>query len=133
MNTNNVDERPEIPDDITPSDYFNNLVVDRINKCPIPKISSLNCLVEFCVTDENGGSWGLFVEKGEAMKVVQTVEGVAEPYRQKPACTFTMDKETFFDILHKRITPQKAFFAKRVNFKGDIFLALKANVLVDYL
>ena len=133
MNTNNDGTRPEIPNGITPSEYFNNLIVDRINMCPVPKISSLNFLVEFCVNGENGGSWGLIVKKGTAMKVIQAVEGEPDPYNQKPDCRFTMDNEVFLDIIHKRISPQKAFFTRKVNVNGNMFLALKSNVLVNYL
>ncbi|MGR3176575.1 MAG: SCP2 sterol-binding domain-containing protein [Candidatus Anammoxibacter sp.] len=125
--------RPEIPDNVTPSVYFNTLVINRINKCPTPKITSMNLLVEFCISGENGGRWGLVIEKGMAKEIMRAKDSDSEPYPQKPNCSFTMNGDTFLAIVRKEITPQKAFFKKKVDIRGNIFLALKANALVCYL
>ena len=125
--------RPEIPEDVTPSVYFNTLVIDRINKCTIPKITSMNILVEFHISGKDGGRWGLVIEKGTAKEVICAKYSDTEPYPQKPNCSFTMNGETFLSIVRKEITPQKAFFKKEVDIRGNIFLALKANALVCYL
>ncbi len=126
-------DRPEIPDDVTPSIYFNNLIVDRINKSPIPKIKKLNILVEFHISGEDGGRWGLLIEHGMAVNIIEADEENPDPYSRKPICTFTMSGKTFLAIVRKETSPQKAFFTRKVNVKGDMFLALKANVLVNYL
>jgi hypothetical protein len=36
-------------------------------------------------------------------------------------------------IIRREITPQQAFFKKMVQIEGDIAIALKMNVLVNYL
>lgn len=125
--------RPEIPEDVTPSVYFNTLVISRINRCSTPKITSMNLLVEFCISGEDGGRWGLVIEKGMAKEIICARDRDSEPYPQKPNCSFTMNGETFLAILRKEITPQKAFFTRKVDIRGNIFLALKANALVCYL
>lgn len=125
--------RPEITDDVTPSIYFNTLVINRINMCPIPKITTINALVEFYIKGKDGGRWGLVIEKGMAKEVICAKEEVADPYPCKPDCTFTMNEETFLSIIKKEISPQKAFFNRKVNVQGNMILALKANVLVNYL
>ena len=125
--------RPEITDDITPSIYFNKLVMDRINMCPIPKIPTINALVEFCINGKDEGKWGLVIEKGMVKDVICAKEEDIDPYSRKPNCTFTMNGETFLSIIRKEISPQKAFFDRKVNVQGNMLLALKANVLVNYL
>lgn len=125
--------RPEIPEDATPSVYFNTLIIDRINKCSIPKIASLNIMVEFRITGKDGGRWGLVIKNGIASKVIYAGGDDTDPYPQKPNCTFTMNGDTFLSIVRKEIAPQKAFFTKRVDVQGNILLALKSNVLVNYL
>lgn len=125
--------RPEIPDDVTPAGYFNTLVLDRINRCAIPKIKSINVLVEFCISGESGGRWGLVINNGMAKEIICAEDSDQDPYARSPDCTFIMSEATFLSILHHEITPQKAFFARRVDVKGNILLALKANNLVSYL
>jgi putative sterol carrier protein len=44
-----------------------------------------------------------------------------------------MDSETFMSILKREFTPQKAFFKRKVKIGGNIMIALKMNVLVNYL
>ncbi len=125
--------RPEIPDNVTPLVYFNELIVDRINKSPIPKIKSLNILVEFHITDIQDGKWGLVIENGFAKEIIHARDGVADPYPKKTTCTFKMSGDIFLAIAKKELKPQKAFFTRKVEVKGNMFLALKANVLVSYL
>ena len=43
-----------------------------------------------------------------------------------------MDGETFMSIIKREITPQQAFFRKMVQIEGDVTIALKMNVLVNY-
>jgi putative sterol carrier protein len=52
---------------------------------------------------------------------------------EKPTCTFILKSATFISILRKEITPQKAFFEGHVEIQGNLFFALKMNILVGYL
>lgn len=128
-----TNDRPEIPDDITPSTYFNDLIINRINKSPIPKIKTLNVLVEFHVSDIDRGRWGLVIEEGIAKNIIHVENNDPNPYPKAPTCTFTMNSKIFMAIVRKEISPKKAFFTRKIDVSGNIFLALKANVLVSYL
>ncbi len=44
-----------------------------------------------------------------------------------------MDSDTFMSILKRVYTPQKAFLKRKVKIAGDVMIALKMNVLVNYL
>ncbi|MBW7897740.1 SCP-2 sterol transfer family protein [Candidatus Brocadiaceae bacterium B188] len=121
-----MNERPEIPENITSAEYFNQLLKDRVNKSPIPKIPILNAIIQFEITDGEKGTWNIVVENGVVAEVTkETIE--------QPTCTFVLCSATFLSILRREITPQKAFFTGRVTIKGNIFLALKMNILVTYL
>lgn len=121
-----MNERPEIPENITHAEYFNQLLKDRVNNSPIPKISDLNAIIQFEITDNGNGTWNVMVENG-------FVKEVSEKALVKPTCTFTLDSNTFLSILRREITPRKAFFKGKVDIKGDVLLALKMNILVNYL
>lgn len=121
-----MNERPEIPENITHAEYFNRLLKDRVNNSPIPKISSLNAIIQFEITDNGNGIWNIVIENGFVKEVTNNA-------LVKPTCTFTLDSNTFLSILRREITPQKAFFKGKVDIKGNMLLALKMNILVNYL
>lgn len=121
-----MNERPEIPDNITHTEYFKRLLKDRVNYSPIPKIPSLNAVIQFEITDNGNGIWNIVIENGFVKEVTRNTH-------VKPTCIFTLDSGTFLSILRREITPQKAFFIRKVDIKGNMLLALKMNILVNYL
>lgn len=121
-----MNKRPEIPDNITHNEYFNRFLKDRVNLSPIPKIPVLNAIIQFEITDGGNGTWNVVVENGFVKEVTQQV-------LEQPTCAFLLESNTFLSIIKREITPQKAFFTGKVNIKGDILLALKMNILVEYL
>lgn len=121
-----MNERPEIPDYITHTEYFNHLLKDRVNNSPISKIPNLSAIIQFEITDRGKGIWYVVVENGFVTEVTKEMF-------EKPTCVFILDSETFLSILRREITPQKAFFKGKVTIKGNMLLALKMNILVEYM
>ncbi len=121
-----LNERPEIPENITHAEYFNCLLKDRVNKSPLPKISSFNAIIQFEIIDNGEGIWHFTVEKGFVMEV-------AVGKHERPTCTFILRSADFLAILKRKVTPQEAFFRGMVIIKGNLLLALRMNVLVNYL
>jgi len=131
-----IEKRPEITSETTPVEYFEELIFARINLCSLPKIESLNTVIKFDISGNNAGSWTIEVEGGLLERVVRNYTDTSLPSSGavlEPASTFRMDSETFMSILKRKITPQQAFFKKKVQIQGDIMIALKMNVLVNYL
>jgi putative sterol carrier protein len=129
-------ERPDITDEITPVEYFEQLIFARVNLCPLQKIESLNTVIRFDIDGDNGGSWTISVEGGLLKRVVRNRSNTCSSTNEtelRPVSTFRMDSETFMSILRREFTPQKAFFKRKVKIAGDIMIALKMNVLVNYL
>ena len=130
------EERPEITNETSPVSYFEELIFARVNLCPLPKIKSLNTVIRFDIDGDNGGSWTIAVECGLLERVVRNCSDSCSPSSEielRPVSTFRMDSETFMSILKREFTPQKAFFKRKVKIAGDIMIALKMNVLVNYL
>jgi len=129
-------ERPAITNEITPVEYFERLIFARVNLCPLPKIESLHTVIRFDIDGDNGGSWTIAVKFGLLERVVKncSLPGTS-PNETKllPVSTFRMNSETFMSILRREFTPQKAFFNRKVKIAGNMLIALKMNVLVNYL
>ncbi len=131
-----IKKRPEITSETTPVEYFEDLIFARVNLCSLSKIESLNTVIKFDITGDNAGSWTIEVEGGLLKRVVRNYTDTSSPSTEpvlEPSSTFRMDSETFMSILKRKITPQQAFFKKKVQIQGDIMIALKMNVLVNYL
>ena len=130
------ENRPEITSETTPVEYFEELIFARVNLCSLSKIESLNTVIRFDIAGDNAGSWTIEVEGGLLKRVVRNYTDTSSPSSEavlEPASTFQMNSETFMSILKREITPQQAFFKKKVQIQGDIMIALKMNVLVNYL
>lgn len=121
-----MSERPEIPINITHKEYFESLFKERVNKSPLPKINTLHAIIQFRITDDDDGLWNVVVENG-------LVKEVTKRTIDNPTCTFFLDSATFLSIVKREITPQQAFFSGRADIKGNVLLALKMNVLVEYM
>ncbi len=137
----NNGKRPEVTDKTSHIEYFEELMFDRINMSPLPRIESLGIVIRFDIVGQNAGSWTIVVEGGILKRVSrnhpdpESQQGNSEPLSDvlNPACIFRLDGRTFMSIIRREITPQQAFFEKKVQIEGDMALALKMNVLVNYM
>ncbi len=121
-----MNTRPLIPLNVTPTEYFTHLLKDSVNLTDEPKISSLSAVIRFEMTDGDGGTWDVIVEKGVVKNVVRNSKGT-------PTSILKLSGDIFLDIIKRRITPQQAFFQGMVDIDGDMFIALKMNVLISFM
>ena len=149
-----ADKRPEITVHTTHTEYFEEMMYNRVNLSPIPKIRNLNAVIRFEIVGHNSGTWTIFIEEGILKRIVsdhlekdlieeaivqakgyhQTLpETASEDILQKSVCTFQLEGKTFMSIIRREITPRQALFQRKVRIRGDMLLALKMNVLVNYL
>jgi len=131
-----IKKRPVITKETTHVEYFEELMFARVNLCSLSKIESLNTVIRFDIAGDNGGSWTIEVEGGILKRVVRNYIDASLPSSEpllEPLSTFIMDGETLMSIIRREITPQQAFFRKMVQIVGDVTIALKMNVLVNYL
>jgi hypothetical protein len=154
IKTRNYEKRPEITNNTTHIEYFEELIFDRVNKCPLPKIESLNTVIRFDIVGHDAGSWTIAVEDGILKSIsrnyftsgssgqtkieskgycMDNTKAVSKEVILNPVCIIRLSGRTFMSIVRREITPQQAFFEKDVQIEGDMTLALKMNVLVNYL
>ncbi len=121
-----VMQRPVVHPNITHEEYFEDLMKDRINLSPEPKIPGLNARVQFNITGSGAGRWTLVLENGYAKEVVRDYAGTHD-------CIITMDGATFMNIVKGKTAPQKALFEGKLYLDGNVMLGIKMSVLAHYL
>jgi nucleoside-diphosphate-sugar epimerase len=81
--------------------------------------------VAVTVTGRGGGQWSLRWGGGGLMSVRRGREAAAD-------VAYRMDAQTFEAIVRARLSPQDAFFARRVEIEGDVEKGLKLAVLFSH-
>ena len=98
----------------TPQEFFETILPVRFNA---EKAEGVNVVAQINVSGPEGGNWTIAVKDQK----MQVVEGVHE----KPDLTLKMSPEDFLDMVNGKLSAEKAFFTGRVQFKGNIAVALK--------
>jgi predicted lipid carrier protein YhbT len=66
--------------------------------------------------------WALDVHEG----VLRTISTNGMP----TDCRFEIDQRTFLEIVSARMTPQAAFFERRIELSGDVAVGLKSAAIM---
>ncbi|MCW4023834.1 MAG: SCP2 sterol-binding domain-containing protein [Candidatus Bathyarchaeota archaeon] len=98
----------------TPKEFFDNELPSRFNP---EKAADIDVVAQININGENSGNWVVTVRNQK----IDVTEGV----NPEAALTLEMDDDDFMDLVHDRLSAEKAFFTGRVKFKGSISLALK--------
>jgi putative sterol carrier protein len=81
------------------------------------KAAGANVVAQINVSGIEGGSWSVTVKDQK----MQIIEGV----HSSPDLTLKMGLADFMDLVNGKLSAEKAFFTGRVQFKGNIAVALK--------
>lgn len=104
-------------------DYFTLFLTGKLNQSLLPDLRSLTA--RFRIVTGHDGHWSLDVQQGVLRSISRN--GAA------PQCTFTVDSNTFLEIVGGRLAPQQAFFNRRIEINGDIETGLRvASVLAQF-
>jgi putative sterol carrier protein len=98
----------------TPKEFFEEILPLRFKP---DKASGVNVTVQVAIKGINGGNWIVTVRDQK----IDVREGV-DP---SPQLSLRMKEEDYLDLVNGKISAEKAFFTGKVQFKGDISLALK--------
>ena len=98
----------------TPKDFFDKALPARFKP---EKAAGIDVVAQINVTGLEGGSWIITIKD-------QRLE-VKEGTHPTPSLTLKMNENDFMDLVNKKISAEKAFFTGRVQFKGNIAVALK--------
>ncbi len=98
----------------TPREFFDKVLPQRFKP---EKASGIDVTVQVSITGVNGGDWIVTIKNQK----LEVKEGV----HPSPNLALKMAKKDYVDLVNHRISAEKAFFTGKVQFKGNIALALK--------
>ena len=98
----------------TPQEFFEKVLPTRFNP---EKAKGINVVAQIKISGPEGGSWVITVKD----KKITVVEGEAE----SPNLTLKMSLTDFMDMVNGKLSAEKAFFTGRVQFNGNLAVALK--------
>jgi putative sterol carrier protein len=101
-------------DSSTPQEFFEKALPQRFKP---EKAVGINVVTQINVTGINGGNWSVTIKDQKLY--------VKEGTDQSATLTLKMNDNDFLDLVNGKLSAEKAFFTGRVQFKGNIALALK--------
>ena len=98
----------------TPKEFFDKVLLQQFKP---DKAAGVDVVVQVTVTGENSGDWFVTIKNQKL-----TVAGGTYP---TPTLSLKITSKDFTDLVNRRISAEKAFFSGKIQFKGNIALALK--------
>ncbi|MFA5572055.1 MAG: SCP2 sterol-binding domain-containing protein [Crenarchaeota archaeon] len=98
----------------TPQEFFENILPARFKP---EKAAGITTVTQINVSGPEGGSWTVTV-KDQKITVTEGVNSSAE-------LILKMSLLDFMDLVNGKLSAEKAFFTGKVQFKGNIAVALK--------
>jgi putative sterol carrier protein len=98
----------------TPKEFFEKVLPQRFNSS---KAAGVDAIVQVIISGANGGDWIVTI-KNQKLSVEQGMNPSAN-------LSLKMTEKDYLDLVNHKISAEKAFFTGKVQFKGNIALALK--------
>jgi putative sterol carrier protein len=99
---------------LTPKEFFEKVLPQKFNPA---KAAGIDVIVQVNLTNSARASWVVTIKDQK----LTAKEGTSA----LPALTLKMAERDFLDLVNGKIGAEKAFFTGKVQFKGNIALALK--------
>jgi putative sterol carrier protein len=98
----------------TPKEFFDKVLPARFKP---EKAAGIDATVQLTLTGLDGGDWVVKVKE----KKIQVTEGTDSSATLK----LKMSEKDFMDMANGNLSAEKAFFTGRIQFNGNINMALK--------
>jgi putative sterol carrier protein len=98
----------------TSQEFFENALSNRFKP---EKAKGIQVTVQVNLTGNNPIDWVITIKDQK----IQAVQGTVE----EPTLTFKTLENVFLDLVNGKMSLENAFFSGKINFKGDITMALK--------
>ncbi|MCW4030826.1 MAG: SCP2 sterol-binding domain-containing protein [Candidatus Bathyarchaeota archaeon] len=98
----------------TPKEFFEEVLPNRFKP---EKSVGIDVKIQIKITGPNGGDWVVSI-KNQKLEIQKGIH----PF---PTLELKMVEEDYMDLINRKISGEKAFITGKINFKGDIGLALR--------
>lgn len=98
----------------TPKEFFEKVLPSRFNPS---KAQGVDVIVQVSITGPNGGAWAVTIKDQK----LEAKEGT----HPSPTMAISMAEAEYMDVVNGKMSAEKAFFTGKIQFKGNIVLALK--------
>jgi putative sterol carrier protein len=98
----------------TPREFFEKVLPNRFNP---NKTKGVDVTVQISITGPNGGEWMVIIKD-------QKLE-VKEGTHPSPTLVISMAEADYMDMVNGKMSGEKAFLMEKLQFKGNIALALR--------
>jgi len=98
----------------TPKEFFEKMLPVRFKP---DKSVGIDVVAQLNLTGAKGGDWVVIIRDQK----LQVREGTIP----SPTLTLKMVENDFMDIVNDKLSTEKAFFTGKINFEGNLSLALK--------
>jgi len=111
-----------VASDFSAADYFERFLPKYAPLSTLPRLSNVTAEVGFRVSGSEGGQWRCRLVRGDVVAVKRSACGDA-------AVVFESDGETLAAIVAGELSPQQAFFDRRIEIAGNIEMGLKLAMI----
>jgi len=98
----------------TPKEFFEKVLPSRFNPS---KAQGVDVTVQVNITGPNGGAWAVTIKDQK----LEAKEGT----HPSPTIAISMAEAEYMDVVNGKMSAEKAFLTGKIQFKGNIVLALK--------
>jgi putative sterol carrier protein len=98
----------------TPKEFFEKVLPSRFNS---DKAGGIDVIIQVTIVGPNGGDWAVTI-KNQQLKA-------EEGTHPSPTLELKMTEKDYMDLVNGKISGEKAFLTGKLQFKGNIALALK--------
>ena len=98
----------------TPKEFFEEILPNRFNPA---KAAGVDVTVQINITGPNGGDWIVIIKD-------QKLE-VKEGMHPSPTIVVNMAETDYMDLVNGKLSGEKAFMTGKLQFKGNMALALR--------
>jgi len=98
----------------TPKEFFEKTLMARFKP---DKAVGIDVVAQLSLTGSNGGDWVVTIKDQKLH--------VREGTTPSPMLTFKMAEKDFMDIVNGKLSTGKSFFTGKIDFEGNLSLALK--------
>ena len=105
--------------------YFREFLPSVVSDSSFSRSDKLNTVLSFNFSDLEV-TWTLKIEQGH-------ITGVRSGHTDDNELTFTLDSETFFQIVSGEMSPKESFMKGQTDINGNIIKAFKLSSILERL